>query len=194
MHTHPTEQLRREHGLVRMVTEAMEREVGYIERTGGVRRVRVARMVDFARHFADGCHRRNEEDLLFPALRELDAGGDATIAAMLSEHLLGRKAIRAIDEALCDTDRDGSAAELVAVNLGVYAGLFHLHMAKEEVVLFPLAERLLSDQEIELLAQDFERFEELEAGRGEHERYEALARDLARQGEGVGDAASRLAA
>jgi hemerythrin-like domain-containing protein len=197
MHVHPTEQLRQEHELVRMVARAMEREVGYIERTGTVRRVRIARMVDFSAHFTDDCHHHKEEDLLFPVLREREAGVDAVIGTMLSEHRMGRAAVRAVDGALMDADWDRSACETVAVNLGVYAELLRLHMAKEELVLFPLAEKLLSDHEMELLAEDFEGFESRETGRGEHERYESLARDLARGADrvdDVGGAGGRLAA
>jgi hemerythrin-like domain-containing protein len=197
MHVHPTDRLRQEHELVRMVAGAMEREVRHIEQTGWVHRVRVARMMDFSRHFTDGCHHHKEEDLLFPVLRERSTGTDVTLGAMLTEHSAARQAIRAVDAALADADRDPAAAEVIAVDLGVYAGLLRLHMDKEEVLLFPLAERLLSDQEMELLAGEFERFDDIETGRGEHQRYEALARDLARQGErpdALTEAGGRLAA
>jgi hemerythrin-like domain-containing protein len=179
MSVHPTDLLRQEHELVRLVAGAMEREVAIIEQTREVRRVRVARMVDFARHFTDGRHHRKEEELLFSLLRERNAGVDAAIGTMLSEHGMGRAAIRAVDAALDEGEHDDDGPEIIAVNLGVYAGLVRLHMAKEEVVLFPLAERLLSVREMEMLGEEFERLEALEDGRGESARYEALARELA---------------
>jgi len=61
----------------------------------------------------------------------------------------------------------------------MYARLLRLHINKENTVLFPLAERMLSDQEQEMIAAEFERIEEEETGAGVHQRYHELAHTLA---------------
>ena len=175
----PTEQLRQDHELVLMVVEAMEREVADIGKTGRVHRERVAQMVDFAQNFTDGCHHSKEERVLFPTLEERDAAAGGPVSVMLSEHEVGREAIRAIDAALPDVDESEAARTAVAGNLALYAHLLRLHINKENQVLFPLAERILSDQEQEMLAAEFERIEEEETGAGVHERYRELAHTLA---------------
>ena len=175
----PTEQLRHEHELVLMVVEAMEREVADIGKTGRVHRERVAQMVDFTRNFTDGCHHSKEERVLFPALEERDAAAGGPVSVMLSEHEAGREAIRAIDAALPDVDESEAARAAVAENLALYAHLLRLHINKENTVLFPLAERMLSDQEQEMLAAEFKRIEEEETGAGVHQRYHELAHTLA---------------
>jgi hemerythrin-like domain-containing protein len=174
----PTDQLRHEHELVLMVVEAMEREAADIERSGHVHAERVEQMVDFTRNFTDGCHHHKEEEALFPALEERSAAAGGPVSVMLSEHEAGRDAIRAIADALRHANDDASARATVLENLGLYAYLLRLHINKENAVLFPLAERTLSDQEQELLAEEFERIEE-ETGAGVHERYHRLAHDLA---------------
>ena len=175
----PTEQLRQDHELVLMVGEAIEREIADIGKTGRVHRERVAQMVDFAQNFTDGCHHSKEERVLFPTLEERDAAAGGPVNVMLSEHEVGREAIRAIDAALPDVDESEAARTAVAGNLALYAHLLRLHINKENQVLFPLAERILSDQEQEMLAAEFERIEEEETGAGVHERYRELAHTLA---------------
>ena len=66
----------------------------------------------------------------------------------------------------------------MAENLGLYAHLLHLHIHKENTVLFPLADRILGDDDQDRLAAEFERAEQEETGAGVHERYHALAHEL----------------
>ena len=102
----PTDQLRREHELVLMVVEAMEREVADIERTGHVHSERVAQMIDFTRNFTDGNHHTKEEELLFPLLEERSVSAGGTVSILLSEHEAARDCIRKIDAALPDAERE----------------------------------------------------------------------------------------
>lgn len=180
MHESPTDELRREHELILMVVEAMEREAVAIEADDVINRVRVAQMLDFARNFTDGCHHRKEEDVLFPALLERSSAAAGAVSTLLSDHRAGWDAMRAIDRSLPDVDIDERDRELVAFNLELYARLLRRHMAKENMILFPLAELVLTGVEQELVADEFHRIEELESGPGEQERYHALARRLAR--------------
>jgi hemerythrin-like domain-containing protein len=52
------------------------------------------------------------------------------------------------------------------------------HILKEDDILFPLADRLLSREESEALAAAFEKYEAEEMGSGVHEMYHALAHEL----------------
>lgn len=177
----PTEELKQEHVLVLMVVEAMEREVAHIEAGGAVHADRVAMMVEFTRNFTDGCHHAKEEKLLFPVLEERDRGAAGQVSVLLSEHDAGREAVRGIADNLPLAAHDPAAAAAVAENLKLYAFLLRLHINKEDTVLFPLADQLLSDQEMELLGEDFARVEVEETGPGVHERYHQLAHQLAEE-------------
>jgi len=175
----PTDQLRREHELVLIVVEAMEREVADIEKTGRVHSERVAQMIDFTRHFTDGNHHTKEEELLFPLLEERSASAGGTVSILLSEHEAARDCIRKTDAALPDAERSAAARSAIAENLKLYAFLLRLHIGKEDTVLFPLTERLLNAQEQEMLSAEFERVEGEETETGASERYHALAHTLA---------------
>jgi hemerythrin-like domain-containing protein len=179
----PTRQLAEEHEYVLLVVGAMEAEAAYIERTGSVHAERVAQMVDFTRNFTDGDHHAKEEDLLFPLLEERSSAAGGTISVLLSEHEAARDCIRAIDKALAElagADEERAAARgAIAENLRLYALLLPLHIGKEDTVLFSLTDDLLSVQEQEMLAEDFDRLGATPGAAALAERYHRMAHELA---------------
>jgi hemerythrin-like domain-containing protein len=140
-----------------------------------------SKLIDFIRTFADGCHHAKEEDLLFVRLGERGfptQGGP--VAVMLHEHELGRAHVAAVADGLeAAAAGDEVAREAVAKHLAGYADLLRHHIFKEDNVLFPMADQALSTEDQVALAADFARVEHDEIGEGVHERYEALARELA---------------
>jgi len=180
----PTRQLAEEHEYVMLVVGAMEAEAKEIERTGSVRADRVAQMVDFTRNFTDGDHHSKEEDLLFPLLEERSAAAGGTISVLLSEHEAARDCIRAIDTALpdatgADGERAAEARAIIAENLRLYSFLLPLHIGKEDAVLFSLTDELLSVQEQEMLAAEFDRLGSTPGAADFTARYHRLAHELA---------------
>ena len=141
-------------------------------------------MVDFTRNFTDGDHHSKEEDLLFPLLEERSSSAGGTISVLLSEHEAARDCIRAIDAALPDAagddpERAAGARGVIAENLRLYAFLLPLHIGKEDTVLFSLTDELLSVQEQELLAGEFDRLGTSPGAAAMVQRYHRLAHELA---------------
>lgn len=103
--------------------------------------------VDFIRNFADRFHHAKEEDILFNAL--VDNGmprQNSPVAAMLMEHDLGRGYVRAMEEAASKAAAgDRAARQTVAENALAFAELLRNHIAKEDEILYPLAERVIPD-------------------------------------------------
>jgi hemerythrin-like domain-containing protein len=177
----PTEVLKHEHQVILLVLGAAEREARQIEETGAPHADTVDEMVDFFRSFADACHHAKEEKLLFTKMQERGVpvqGGP--IAAMLQEHDQGRRLVRAVADALPGA-RTGDQAAVGAVkdNLRTYAGFLRTHIAKEDNVLFPMADRLFSPDDQRALGEAFDRLEAEETGAGVHEKYHELAHKLA---------------
>ena len=173
----PTDELKEEHTLVLMVVEAMEREVTSIQKTGRVHTDRVAQMIDFTRNFTDGYHHYKEEQVLFPVLEERSRAAAGQVSVLLSEHDAGRECVRAVVDNLPQANEDKAARKAVEENLGLYAFLLRLHINKEDTVLFPLADEILSDQEAEIMAAEFAHAE-AESGSGSPARFRALAHAL----------------
>ncbi len=173
-----TETLKQEHQVILLVLDAAEREVQSIQAGGTVHADTVAEMVDFFRNFADTCHHAKEEKLLFVKMQERGMPADSgPIAVMLQEHDQGRRLVRAVAGALPATDPEAVAT--VRDSLQAYAALLRAHIAKEDNILYPMADRLFSTDDQRHLRQAFDRVEAEEIGPGVHEKYHELAHRLA---------------
>ena len=103
--------------------------------------------VDFIRNYADRFHHAKEEAVLFEALV---ANGmprqNSPVAAMLLEHDQGRAFVRAMEEAAQAALRGEQGQDnAIAANALGYLELLREHIAKEDDILYPLAERLIPD-------------------------------------------------
>ncbi len=179
----PTRQLADEHEYVKLVVGAMEAEAAFIERAGRVRAERLTQMIDFTRNFTDGDHHTKEEDLLFPLLEERSASAGGTISILLSEHQAARDCIRSIDKALpvaagADPVHAAEARDVIVESLRLYAYLLPLHIGKEDTVLFPLTEEVLSVREQEMLGEEFGRLAATPGRVATTRKYHRLAHEL----------------
>ena len=178
---HPTEILRAEHEIILNVLQCLEVVAGKATRTRALDLRAAEEILDFLRAFADRCHHGKEEGALFPALvRKGMPTNVGPVAVMLSEHEQGRAAIAALAaaSARCKSG-DGGAIDDFAARAKDYVELLRDHIAKENGVLFPMAESMLRESDRAALAAAFEAHETEDSGPGTHERYVALADDLA---------------
>lgn len=179
----PTDILMNEHRLIEHVLDALEIAADRLERTHAVRPGFFLEAADFLAGFADGCHHRKEEGVLFGAMRASSApGGSGPIEVMLAEHEEGRALTRGLREAARRLEAgDASARGQVVSQARRYVALLHDHIAKEDDVLFPLADDLLSPERSATVLEGFDRVEREETGEGTHERFHALAEKLERE-------------
>lgn len=140
-------------------------------------------VVDFVRNFADKCHHGKEEENLFPRMEAAGIPRDGgPVGVMLFEHEEGREYIAAIADEIDAYERgDARAAPRIAENAGGYVDLLREHIAKEEQVLFPMADRVLSPDDQRELVERFERIETEVMGPGVHERYHELLDEFERE-------------
>ncbi|CAH2031491.1 hemerythrin domain-containing protein [Trichlorobacter ammonificans] len=103
--------------------------------------------IDFIRQYADRFHHAKEEDVLFTAL--IDNGmprEHSPVAAMLMEHERGRAFVGALEEAVTEAEAGNRQAYgRIAENALGYAALLRDHIAKEDGILYPLAERIVPE-------------------------------------------------
>ena len=104
-------------------------------------------LLDFFKEFADDHHHGKEEQILFPALEEAGFPRDAgPVGVMLHEHTQGR----ALTAALRDPERFAAAAP-------AYVAMLTAHIAKENQVLFPMADRAIENpRAVDQACDDFE--------------------------------------
>jgi hemerythrin-like domain-containing protein len=176
----PTEDLIHEHDAIKVMLDIMSKVADDIKEDKGSYTKEIEEIVDFLKTFADKCHHGKEENALFPALVEAGVPEEnGPIGVMLHEHTIGRGYIKEINDGVVDfkTGVAGSG-QLIAGSLLKYVTLLQNHIQKEERVLFPMAEKVLSIQKQNEILQKFEKIEEEVVGHGVHEQYHALLKQL----------------
>jgi len=175
-----TEILIAEHTVISRVLDALEEAVRSPEAAGpGF----FSAAADFASGFADGCHHRKEENVLFKALTRhgMPAQG-GPVGVMLFEHEQGRQLIRTLRRSAALWQNGESSGRDAAVQAAAqYISLLRQHISKENNILFPMADRFIPLDEQPQVAEDFEHVEHEETGEGIHEKYLALAQALEQQ-------------
>jgi hemerythrin-like domain-containing protein len=77
------------------------------------------------------------------------------------------------------TKGDAAATAAIARDLKAYVRFLRAHIGKEDNVLYPMADRLLTAEDQRELMAAFDRVEAEEMGEGVHEKYHELAHKLA---------------
>ena len=138
-------------------------------------------IVDFIREFADGNHHAKEEGILFPKLIEKGIPKDhGPIGMMLMEHEEGRNYVKGMaDNIVLFKSGKKEALEAVYQNMTGYMNLLRNHIAKENNVLFRMADQVLTNEEQTRLLHQFGQTEEESTGKDKIEKYLAKVKELA---------------
>ncbi len=157
--TSPTAVLREEHQLILKVASQLDGMLLQESTDVDLDYDTVAKCITFFRLFADACHHGKEEDLLFPGLEAEGMARDSgPIAVMLYEHDQGRAFVRAMASNI-EAARDGDAAagsELRQAARG-FIDLIVAHIAKEDNVLFNMADGMISGSACETLCARYDK-------------------------------------
>lgn len=170
MDKRPTDILEEEHRVIEKIVKVMTALIKKLENNEDVDASDIQSIAEFMRGFGDKCHHGKEEKELFPLLGKKGVPlQGCPVAALIHEHELGRTLVKGLMEA---TDK-----EMVLKQLRGLTNLYPNHIWKEDYLLFPMTNKILSDSEQKDLHAKFERVEE-EISLDEHNRYEQLAEEL----------------
>ncbi len=172
----PTEQLKEEHQGIQLMLSILEKVCQRLESGETVDTGHLEKILEFIRVFADKCHHGKEEDLLFP---EMERAGipkeQGPIGVMLLEHSKGRDYVRGMNEAIAGYKRnEANVSSEFVENARNYIALLTQHIDKENNILFPWGERVLSEEQKKKLVEDFEKLEHERIGQGKHEEFHEL--------------------
>lgn len=127
-------------------------------------------LVYFLKIFADKCHHGKEETYLF---KELESSGvqneGGPIGVMLSEHVQGRTHIAQMSQAVESLDPEAFNAAALQ-----YRDLLRVHINKENMILFKMADQVLDEYKQAELFEKFAQHEETVIGQGVHEKLHAM--------------------
>jgi len=176
----PTEVLSDEHRLIVAVLDCLEEAAERLDSGDAIRPEFFLDAAEFVAGFADKCHHGKEEDILFVAMTATHMPQDSgPVAVMLQEHDEGRRytaAFRSAAEQM--KSGDGSAAADVVSNVFDYVNLLREHINKEDNVLFPMAQQIISASAMQQVDEDFQRVMAQDAKNGVPAKYRALAEKL----------------
>lgn len=175
-----TQILMDEHRLIERVLNAMHLTATRLTHAEYLRPAFFINAALFIKNYADGCHHRKEEGILFVAMSPSAPFSQAgPVAVMLAEHEKGRQFTQEMRVAAEMWEKgDNSAQGAVVQNALGYVALLRQHIYKEDNILFPMADQLLSSDQQKKVAADFKRAGIEEARAGIHEKYLALAEVL----------------
>lgn len=173
----PIDVLMDEHRLIEQVLGSLESCALAVDGGVAVERPLVADYAGFFRGFADVCHHGKEEDILFQRMIERGfpvEGGP--LAVMLHEHTEGRARVSALSQIgqgegpVADAER-----RTLLTNANEFVPLLRQHILKEDRILYPMALRLLTDNELDAMEADFDAFARRLAEDGTEDRLRGLA-------------------
>jgi hemerythrin-like domain-containing protein len=148
-----TQNLEDDHVHILKLTDVMEKIAHSKEPSAD----HITEVIEIVRNFADGIHHAKEENLLFPKMAEKGfSPNQGPVAVMLHDHVEGRNFIKAAADSLALYIKgDKSVLPEISQNLLGYVFLLRNHIAKENNILFRMADNVLSGSEQEKLLNDF---------------------------------------
>ena len=132
-------------------------------------------IIEFVREYADKHHHGKEEKYLFPVMvKKLGPVGEKLVTnGMLVEHDLGRADVLSLETALNEYKKN-PRLELKLDILSyamAYAHLLQLHIEKENSVVYPFAERGLSEEDFKDINEKSQAFEDEQTAKGVQKPY-----------------------
>lgn len=165
-----TQDLRKEHSSILHALKIYDDIMSSGTRDESVMLKYYGELIYFLQVFADKCHHGKEEGYLFKSLtiRE-DVRETGFIELLLEEHALAREYVANMEKALGSKD-------IVEFNSFAikYRDLLRKHIEEENNGIFLMAEEVLSEEEQDLLFEQFEEHEEKVIGQGVHEELHAM--------------------
>jgi len=157
----PTEDLMREHGILRRALLIYEYAAGQLRRKQPFDEAAIHDTASIIRRFVEDYHEKMEEDYLFPRFRKANREIDL-VATLAQQHQVGRGITQKI---LTLTARPlKNVQQTLLHQLDWFLWLYRPHAAREDTVLFPALHDIISDSEYDKLGDQFEDIEHKQIG------------------------------
>jgi hemerythrin-like domain-containing protein len=172
-----------EHRVIHRVVNSMISLYATLEQNGDAKVGTLLKIVDFMRTFAGQCHHGKEQGHLFPILERRSVSVDwYPLEELISDHERTRVLVQELAGASKSYPQgDLKARESLAKSLRGLINLCPNHMWKEDYLLFPMANRLVSPKQWRDLREKFDAVD-AGVGRDTYRQLEQLANGLQEEG------------
>jgi hemerythrin-like domain-containing protein len=162
----PTEELMREHGVLRRILLVYDAAAPRLAREDAVAIGAVAAAANVVRRFVEGYHEKLEEQFVLPALEKAGKVGDLTKVIRV-QHAAGRK----LTEAILTATKSGKSAtpeqrRAAVMAMQSFGRMYAAHAAWEDTELFPVYRGLFTEAQLDELGERFEEQEHKLLGGG----------------------------
>ena len=184
MNLKPTEILEAEHKLIQIVISALAELAGKMESGKKIPKDILSNTVEFMRYYADEDHHGKEEAILFPFLEKKGVPPQGCpLSILITEHQRGRTLVSELSETAEKylKNEPGAKEKLVKI-FNTLVDLYPKHIWREDYLLFPMTDKMLSPEEQDILQQQFETAENT-FGEEKHHKYEQMAQDIKNKAE-----------
>lgn len=166
-----------EHRLIEQALGSLETYAGLVSEGFSPGREVIGEYAAFFRGFADSCHHGKEEEILFQRMIERGFPRDTgPIAVMLHEHDLGRARVRELQALAAGTGTlSPQESDALVASVAGYVPLLRSHIQKEDLILYPIALRMLTAPELDEIETQFDGFEASLRADGTLDRLHGLA-------------------
>ncbi|MDF1543660.1 MAG: hemerythrin domain-containing protein [bacterium] len=172
-----------EHRVIEVVLDCLDKITEEANSVGKLNEESAVQAIDVIRTFADKCHHGKEENHLFATLVKKgmpQEGGP--VGQMLVEHEQGRAFVKGMADSVVEAAAgNADALSKFTQNAHGYVQLLRAHIQKEDGVLFPMADKVLNEEDQKELMKAFEVVESDHMGAGTHEKYIGIVVSLAKQ-------------
>jgi len=174
----PTEDLMREHGILRRVLLVYDEAARRLAAEDGIAMGVVAAAANIVHRFVEGYHEKLEEEFVFPKMEKAGKLADLT-GVLRTQHAAGRK----LTEAIIQGARSGKAATMeqrraLVADIQSFGRMYAPHAAWEDTELFPVYREQFTEAELDKLGDRFEDQEHKLLGSGGFEGSLKEVRDL----------------
>jgi hemerythrin-like domain-containing protein len=150
----PTEDLMREHGVLRRILLVYGEIVRRVSANEEVKAEPVARAAEIVRAFVEDYHERDEEEFIFPRVKKVPQMADL-VDVLVQQHQAGRKLTASIARLATAPNSRKELAEAMQK----FVRMYEPHASREDTVLFPAFVRVVGKKERHALQETFERKE-----------------------------------
>lgn len=176
-HISPVEDLMREHGILQRILLVYGEGINKITNNEEVDPLIFKEAAGVIREFVENYHEMQEEKFLFPRFRDADEKVPL-VDILLKQHNAGRKITSRILSIVENEKWNKESQIKLAGLMSAHIKMYRPHEAWEDTVLFPAFKKLVSKNEYDSLAEEFEKAEHEAFGEGGFERFVEKAAEL----------------
>ena len=151
-----------EHRLIERMIKLMDGQLRRIKKGNKIDTGFIDTAVDFIRIYADRCHHGKEEDILFKSLSKkgLSEGHGNIMNELISEHVMGRKTVKKLEEAKGSYLKgQNSAAKAIILNMETLVDFYPRHIEKEDKRFFIPSMDYFTDSERDSMIKEMYEFD-----------------------------------